>query len=62
LALLVSLTVLGLILLFLFMGTAMLDFFGISLDSFRMAGGILLLMIGVQIATGESGKQVLKLH
>ncbi len=46
LALLVSLTVLGLTLLFLLTGNAIIDFFGITLDSFRVAGGILLLLIG----------------
>jgi MarC family membrane protein len=48
LALFVSLTVLGLMLLFLFAGTALLDFFGITLDAFRIAGGILLLLIGIR--------------
>jgi MarC family membrane protein len=52
-ALLVSLTVMGLMLVFLLSGTAILDFFGITLDSFRMAGGILLLIIGIQIVTGN---------
>lgn len=56
LALFVSLTVMGLMLLFLLTGTAILDFFGITLDSFRMAGGILLLMIGITIVTGDPGK------
>jgi multiple antibiotic resistance protein len=56
LALFVSLTVLGLMLLFLLTGTAILEFFGITLDSFRMAGGILLLLIGIHIVTGDSGK------
>lgn len=56
LALFVSLTVLGLMLLFLLTGTAILNFFGITLDSFRMAGGILLLLIGIQIVTGDPGK------
>lgn len=51
-ALFVSLTVMGLMLLFLIGGTAILDFFGVTLDSFRMAGGILLLLIGIQIVTG----------
>jgi small neutral amino acid transporter SnatA (MarC family) len=46
LAPLVSLTVLGLLLLFLLTGPSILHFFGISLDAFRMAGGILLLLIG----------------
>lgn len=61
LALFVSLTVLGLMLLFLLSGTAILDFFGISLDSFRMAGGILLLLIGIQIVTGDAGKGAIDL-
>lgn len=56
LAVLVSLTVMGLTLLFLVTGNAIIDFFGITLDSFRIAGGILLLLIGIQIVTGDSGK------
>jgi len=48
LALFVSITVLGLMLLFLFVGTALLHFFGITLDAFRIAGGILLLLIGIR--------------
>ncbi len=56
LALFVSLTVLGLMLLFLLTGTAILDFFGITLDSFRVAGGILLLLIGINIVTGDPAK------
>ena len=56
LALFVSLTVLGLLLLFLFTGHAILGFFGITLDSFRLAGGILLLLIGIQIVTGDPAK------
>src|SRR5262252_6752423 len=47
-ALFVSITVLGLMLLFLFAGTALLKFFGITLDAFRIAGGILLLLIGIR--------------
>lgn len=53
LALLLSLTVLGLLLLFLLTGSALLKFFGITLDSFRMAGGILLLLIGINLVTGD---------
>ncbi|MFB2838847.1 MarC family protein [Floridanema evergladense] len=53
LAVLLSLTVLGLLLLFLFTGSALLKFFGITLDSFRIAGGILLLLIGINLVTGE---------
>ncbi|HEY9644059.1 MAG TPA: MarC family protein [Coleofasciculaceae cyanobacterium] len=54
LAFLLSLTVLGLLLLFLVSGAAILKFFGITLDSFRIAGGILLLLIGINLVTGES--------
>jgi MarC family membrane protein len=53
LALFVSITVLGLMLLFLFAGTALLDFFGIRLDSFRVAGGILLLLIGLRTVSRD---------
>jgi MarC family membrane protein len=55
LALLVALTVMGLTLLFLLTGNALISFFGITLDSFRMAGGVLLLLIGIKIVTGTSG-------
>jgi multiple antibiotic resistance protein len=48
LALFVSMTVLGLMLLFLFAGSALLNFFSITLDAFRIAGGILLLLIGIR--------------
>lgn len=48
LALFISATVLGLMLLFLFAGTALLNFFGITIDAFRVAGGILLLLIGIR--------------
>ena len=50
-------TVLGLMLLFLLTGTAILDFFGITLDSFRMAGGILLLLIGIHIVMDDPTKR-----
>ena len=56
LALLVSLTVMGLTLLFLLTGYAIIDFFGITLDSFRVAGGILLLLIGINLVMSNSGK------
>jgi len=57
LAFLVSLTVLGLTLLFLLTGNAIIDFFGITLDSFRIAGGILLLLMGISIVTGGGGRE-----
>ena len=56
LALLLSLTVLGLLLLFLVTGAEILKFFGISLDSFRIAGGILLLLIGINLVMGDPTK------
>jgi MarC family membrane protein len=61
LAVLVSLTVMGLTLLFLLTGNAIIDFFGITLDSFRIAGGIILLLIGINIVTGDSGKSAKEL-
>ncbi len=33
----------------------MLKFFGVTLDSFRLAGGVLLLMIGINIVNGSGG-------
>jgi MarC family membrane protein len=53
-ALFVSLTVMALLLVFLLIGSPILQFFGISLDSFRIAGGILLLIIGIGIVNGKS--------
>ena len=53
-ALFVSLTVMALLLMFLLIGSPILQFFGVSLDSFRIAGGILLLIIGIGIVNGKS--------
>jgi MarC family membrane protein len=53
-AVFVSLTVMALLLIFLLIGSPILQFFGISLDSFRIAGGILLLIIGIGIVNGKS--------
>lgn len=48
-----------LLFLFLFFGTKILGFFGISLESFKVAGGIVLLILGLKIVLGlrlrESG-------
>lgn len=55
-ALFLSLTVLVLLLVFFLAGSALLKFFGISLDAFRIAGGILLLIIGINLAIGDGGK------
>lgn len=56
LSLLVALTVFGLMLVFLLTGNSILGFFGITLDSFRVAGGILLLIIGIRIVTANAGQ------
>lgn len=56
LALFVALTALVLLLVFFFAGSSLLKFFGISLDSFRIAGGILLLIIGIGIVKGDSSQ------
>jgi MarC family membrane protein len=57
LAIFVSVTVLGLMLLFLFAGTALLHFFGITLDAFRIAGGILLLLIGIRTVAHDAANK-----
>ena len=54
-ALFVSLTVLALLLVFLFVGESILQFLGVSMDAFRIAGGILLLLMGLKIVAGDSG-------
>ena len=61
LALFVSLTVLGLMVLFLLSGAAILNFFAITLDSFRVAGGILLLLIAINIVIGDPNKSAKEL-
>ena len=41
---------------FLFLGVQIFDFFGISIGSFRIAGGIILLIFGILFVFGMSGK------
>jgi multiple antibiotic resistance protein len=41
-----------LLLVFLFFGTSALRFFGISLPSFKIAGGIMLAILGIKVALG----------
>jgi MarC family membrane protein len=53
-ALFVSLTVLALLLVFLFVGESILQFLGVSMDAFRIAGGILLLLMGLKIVAGDA--------
>lgn len=48
-----SFTVLGLLLAALLLGEAILSFFGISIHSFRTAGGILLLLMSVNMLIGH---------
>jgi|688.fasta_scaffold08099_3 MarC family membrane protein len=54
-ALFVSLTVLALLVVFLFVGESILQFLGVSMDAFRIAGGILLLLMGLKIVSGDAG-------
>ena len=49
----VSVTVLILLLIFAIFGNSFLQFFGVSLNSFRIAGGILLLVIGIDIVNSN---------
>lgn len=51
-ALLMAGLVLVLLMLFLFTGQAILDFFGISLPAFQVAGGLLLLLSGLVMVSG----------
>lgn len=53
LALLVAMTVLVLLMIFLTTGQSILAFFGVSLSAFRIAGGILLLLIGLNMVQGH---------
>ncbi|BAH83092.1 YchE family NAAT transporter [Candidatus Ishikawella capsulata] len=39
----------------LFIGNSILEVFGISIDSFRIAGGILIIMLAVSMITGKIG-------
>jgi MarC family membrane protein len=56
LAVLVSGTVFVFLMVFLMAGEAILAFFGISLAAFRIAGGILLLLIGIDMIRGIQTK------
>lgn len=52
-ALFVATTVFLLLVLFMLLGTSLLKFFGVTLHSFRIAGGLLLLGIGIDIVNGK---------
>src|SRR3989338_7262722 len=47
-----------LLFVFLFLGLKIFEFFGINLDSFQIAGGIILLIIGILYVFGNSLKYV----
>ena len=54
----VSLTVFFVLLLSIFLGQSILDFFGISLVSFKICGGLLLLIMGVDMMQGRDQKKL----
>ena len=49
----ISLFVLGFLTFFYFTGLSLLEFFGISLPAFRIAGGIILLLLGLEMARDD---------
>ena len=49
----ISLFVLAFMLFFLFTGIALLEFFGISLPAFRIAGGVILFLLGLDMARDD---------
>src|SRR4029078_7779602 len=61
LALFISITVLGLMLLFLFAGTALLNFLCITIHAFRGAAGILLLLIGIRTVARDPATKTIDL-
>lgn len=52
-----SLSVLAILLAALLLGEAILEFFGISIHSFRTAGGILLLLMSINMLIGDKPKR-----
>jgi multiple antibiotic resistance protein len=57
LALFVAFTILIFLIIFLFSGAAILKFFGISLAAFQIAGGILLLLTGIDMVRGQHNEK-----
>ena len=54
----VSLTVFFVLVLSIFLGQSILDFFGISLVSFKICGGLLLLIMGIDMMQGRDQKKL----
>lgn len=54
LALLVTLTATALLLVFLFFGESILGFLGLDIPSFRVGGGIIILLIGIDMLRGKA--------
>jgi multiple antibiotic resistance protein len=52
-AVLISLVVFGFLTFFYFSGLALLTFFGISLPAFRIAGGVILFLLGLEMARDD---------
>ena len=52
-ALYISLFVLGFLALFFFTGLGLLQLYGVSLSAFRIAGGVILLLLGLQMVRGD---------
>lgn len=59
-ALYIALFVLGFLTFFYFSGLSLLAFFGISLPAFRIAGGVILFLLGLDMARGDFASQALK--
>jgi multiple antibiotic resistance protein len=53
-----SLAVLGILIAALLLGEAILEFFGISIHSFRTAGGILLLLMAINMLIGDKAQHI----
>ena len=53
-AVLLSLFIIVFLLIFLFTGQGILSFFGISLPAFRIAGGIIILLMGIGMIRGHT--------
>lgn len=58
LALFLSAFIAAFLCLFFWTGSGLLDFFGVSLPAFRIAGGILLLLTGIGMVRGHESKNV----